>query len=45
MVPIVFLELATGQLIEVGRPEILLAPGDGTGPLYLFEWKEKMNNG
>ena len=38
-----FSRCAAGQLIEGGRPEIVLAPGDGTGPLYLYEWKEKMN--
>jgi hypothetical protein len=39
-----FSRCAAGQLIEGGRPEIVLAPGDGTGPLYMYEWKEKMNN-
>jgi hypothetical protein len=38
-----FTRAAAGQLIEGGRPEILLTIGDGLGPLYLYEWHEKMN--
>ncbi len=38
-----FSRSAAGQLIEGGRPEIVLAPGDGTGPLYMYEWKERMS--
>ena len=30
---------AVGDLIEGGRPEILLASGDGVGPLNLYEWR------
>ena len=37
-----FTRAAAGQLIEGGRPEILLTIGDGLGPLYLYEWNEKM---
>jgi hypothetical protein len=38
-----FTRCAAGQLIEGGRPEILLTIGDGLGPLYLYEWSGKMN--
>jgi hypothetical protein len=34
---------AAGQFIEGGRPEIILSPGDGQGPMYLYEWKQKGN--
>ena len=37
-----FTRAAAGQLIEGGRPEILLTTGDGLGPLLLYEWREKM---
>lgn len=35
-----FTRSAAGQLIEGGRPEIVLAPGDGIGPLCLYQWIE-----
>ncbi len=38
-----FTRAAAGQLIEGGRPEILLTIGDGLGPLYLYEWNGKGN--
>ena len=38
-----FTRAAAGQLVEGGRPEILLTIGDGLGPLYMYEWNEKMN--
>jgi hypothetical protein len=38
-----FTRAAAGQLIEGGRPEILLTIGDGLGPLYLYEWNGSMN--
>jgi hypothetical protein len=38
-----FTRAGAGQLIEGGRPEILLTIGDGLGPLYLYEWNEKAN--
>lgn len=31
---------AAGDLIEGGRPEIVLASGDGEGPLNLYSWRE-----
>jgi hypothetical protein len=34
-----FSRSAAGDLIEGGRPEILLASGDGRGPLNLYEWR------
>ena len=39
-----FTRAAAGQLIEGGRPEILLTIGDGLGPLLLYEWREKMGD-
>lgn len=38
-----FTRTAAGQLIDGGRPEILLTTGDGLGPLYMYEWNERMN--
>lgn len=31
---------AAGQLVEGGRPEVVLAVGDGEGPLNMYEWDE-----
>ncbi len=31
---------AAGDFVEGGRPEILLASGDGEGPLNLYEWRD-----
>jgi len=39
-----FTRSAAGQLIEGGRPEIVLAPGDGTGPLCMYQWVEKYDD-
>lgn len=33
-----FSRSAAGQLIEGGRPEVVLAVGDGLGPLVWYEW-------
>jgi hypothetical protein len=33
-----FSRSAAGQLIHGGRPEVLLAVGDGEGPLMMYEW-------
>jgi len=33
-----FTRAVAGQLIEGGRPEIVLVAGDGTAPLMLYEW-------
>lgn len=38
-----FTRVVAGQLIEGGRPEIVLAIGDGKGPLFLYEYNERMN--
>ncbi len=35
-----FSRSAAGDLIEGGRPEILLGSGDGKGPLNLYEWRD-----
>ena len=35
-----FSRTAAGQLIEGGRPEIILVVGDGIAPLKLYEWRE-----
>ena len=34
-----FTRSAAGQLVEGGRPEVILSPGDADGPLTLYEWK------
>ncbi len=34
-----FSRAAAGQLIEGGRPEIVLVVGDGVAPLMLYEWQ------
>jgi hypothetical protein len=34
-----FTRAAAGQLIEGGRPEVVLVVGDGVGPLVLYEWR------
>lgn len=36
-----FSRVAAGQFIEGGRPEVLISAGDGYGPLYMYQWKEK----
>jgi len=33
-----FSRSGAGQLIEGGRPEVVLVVGDGVGPLMLYEW-------
>ncbi|MCB0666182.1 MAG: VCBS repeat-containing protein, partial [Saprospiraceae bacterium] len=35
-----FTRSAAGQLIEGGRPEVVLVVGDGIGPLVMYEWQE-----
>lgn len=35
-----FTRSAAGQLIEGGKPEVLLVVGDGIGDLVLYEWQE-----
>jgi len=35
-----FSRSAAGQLIEGGRPEIVLVVGDGIAPMFLYEWVE-----
>jgi len=35
-----FTRSAAGQLIEGGRPEVVLVVGDGVGPLVLYEWQD-----
>ena len=34
-----FTRTATGQLIEGGRPEVILVVGDGIAPMMLYEWR------
>ncbi|MEM6630739.1 MAG: VCBS repeat-containing protein [Bacteroidota bacterium] len=34
-----FTRSAAGQLIEGGKPEVVLVVGDGVGPLVLYEWQ------
>jgi hypothetical protein len=35
-----FTRSAVGQLVEGGRPEVVLTVGDGWAPLVLYEWEE-----
>jgi len=35
-----FTRSVAGQLIEGGKPEVVLSVGDGLGPLVLYEWQE-----
>lgn len=35
-----FTRSAAGQLVEGGRPEVVLSVGDGIGPLVMYEWKD-----
>ncbi|NND35288.1 MAG: VCBS repeat-containing protein [Saprospiraceae bacterium] len=35
-----FTRSAAGQLIEGGKPEVVLVVGDGLGPLVMYEWQE-----
>jgi hypothetical protein len=35
-----FTRSAAGQLIEGGRPEVVMVVGDGVGPLVLYEWQK-----
>lgn len=35
-----FSRSAAGQLIEGGRPEIVLVVGDGLAPMFLYEWQK-----
>ncbi len=35
-----FTRSAAGQLIEGGRPEVVMVVGDGVGPLVLYEWQD-----
>lgn len=39
-----FTRCAAGQIIEGGRPEVLLVVGDGYGPLCMYQWQEKYDN-
>lgn len=39
-----FTRCAVGQLIEGGRPEIVLSAGDGYGPMNLYHWVEKYDD-
>ncbi len=36
-----FTRAAAGQLVKGGRPEVVLAVGDGWAPMVMYEWKEK----
>jgi FG-GAP-like repeat len=35
-----FTRAAAGQLVEGGRPEVVLTVGDGWAPLVLYEWRK-----
>ncbi len=39
-----FSRVAVGQLVEGGRPEVVMAPGDGKAPLIMYEWRSKGRN-
>jgi hypothetical protein len=34
-----FSRSAAGQLVEGGRPEVVLVVGDGVGPMMMYEWQ------
>lgn len=36
----VFTRSAAGQLVEGGRPEVVLVPADGKAPMMLYQWEE-----
>lgn len=36
----VFSRSAAGQLVNGGRPEVILVVGDGLAPMIMYEWKE-----
>lgn len=36
-----FSRAAAGQLIEGGRPEVILVVGDGQAPMMIYEWQER----
>ncbi len=40
----IFTRCAAGQLIEGGRPEIIMSAGDGYGPMNLYQWVEKYDD-
>ncbi len=40
----IFTRCAAGQLIEGGRPEIIMSAGDGYGPMNLYQWEEKYDD-
>lgn len=35
-----FTRSAAGQLVEGGKPEVVMVVGDGVGPLVMYEWQE-----
>ena len=35
-----FSRCAAGQLIEGGRPEIVMVAGDGVAPMFMYEWQK-----
>ena len=35
-----FTRIVAGQLIEGGRPEVVMVVGDGIGPMILYQWKQ-----
>ncbi|RPH91909.1 MAG: hypothetical protein EHM72_18235, partial [Calditrichaeota bacterium] len=36
-----FSRAAAGQLVEGGRPEVILVVGDGLAPMIMYEWQER----
>jgi hypothetical protein len=40
-----FSRAAAGQLVEGGRPEVVLVVGDGWAPLMMYEWKKTGGQG
>jgi hypothetical protein len=41
----VFSRAAAGDIIKGGRPEVVLAVGDGWAPMIMYEWQEIKNKG
>ena len=36
-----FSRSGVGDFIKGGRPEVILTVGDGLGPMYMYEWRER----
>ncbi len=39
-----FSRVVAGQLIDGGRPEVIMTPGDGKAPMIMYEWRQNKPN-